>query len=112
MTSARASRASRAENLTHNLALVDLVKQWAERKNATPAQIALAWLMAQKPWIVPIPGTTQMAHMVENTGAMRVQFTPSELTELNAAVSAIEVQGARLPDFVLQMSGVEAPPKK
>jgi aryl-alcohol dehydrogenase-like predicted oxidoreductase len=100
-----------AENLTHNLALVDLVKKWAERKDATPAQIALAWLMAQKPWIVPIPGTTQMAHMVENTGAMGVQFTPAEITELNAAVSAIEVQGARLPDFVLQMSDVEAPPR-
>jgi aryl-alcohol dehydrogenase-like predicted oxidoreductase len=101
-----------AENLTHNLALVDLVKKWAERKTATPAQIALAWLMAQKPWIVPIPGTTQMAHMVENTGAMGVQFTPAEITELNAAVSAVEVQGARLPDFVLQMSDVEAPPRK
>ena len=57
------------ENLPHNLALVDLVKSWAERKQATPAQIALAWLMAQKPWIVPIPGTTQMAHMLENIGA-------------------------------------------
>ena len=60
------------ENLPHNLALVDLVKTWAERKQATPAQIALAWLMAQKPWIVPIPGTTQMAHMLENIGAADV----------------------------------------
>lgn len=100
------------ENLPHNLALVDLVKAWAERKRATPAQIALAWLMAQKPWIVPIPGTTQMAHMIENTGATAVLFTPAELSELNAAVSAIEVQGARLPAGVLAMSGVEAPPKK
>ena len=99
------------ENLTHNLALVDLVKQWADRKHATPAQIALAWLLAQKPWIVPIPGTTQMAHMIENAGAMTVQLTPSELAELNASVSAIEIQGARLPDGVLRMSGVEAPPK-
>lgn len=90
---------------------VDLVKSWAERKRATPAQIALAWLMAQKPWIVPIPGTTQMAHMVENTGAMAVRFTPTELTQLNAAVSTIEIQGARLPAGVLAMSGVEAPPK-
>ena len=57
------------ENLPHNLALVDLVKRWAERKQAMPGQIALAWLMAQKPWIVPIPGTTQMAHMLENIGA-------------------------------------------
>ena len=80
------------------------LKDWAERKKATPAQIALAWLMAQKPWIVPIPGTTQMAHMLENTGATKVAFTPAELAELNASVSAIEVQGARLPEGVLRMS--------
>ncbi len=100
------------ENLPHNLALVALVKSWAERKRATPAQIALAWLLAQKPWIVPIPGTTQMAHMVENAGAADVRFTASELAELNAAVRAIEIQGQRLPDGVLAFSGVEAPPKK
>jgi aryl-alcohol dehydrogenase-like predicted oxidoreductase len=104
------SRFSR-ENVTQNLALVDLVKRWAERKQAAPAQIALAWLMAQKPWIVPIPGTTQMAHMVENTGATAMQFTPAEADELNAAVRAVEVQGARLPEFVQRMSDVEAPPK-
>jgi aryl-alcohol dehydrogenase-like predicted oxidoreductase len=100
------------ENLPHNLTLVHLVKKWAERKNATPAQIALAWLMAQKPWIVPIPGTTQMPHMLENIGAGPIRFTPSELAELNASVSAIEIRGARLPDQVLVFSGVEAPPKK
>jgi aryl-alcohol dehydrogenase-like predicted oxidoreductase len=100
------------ENLLHNLALVELVKRWAERKLAAPAQIALAWLMAQKPWIVPIPGTTQMAHMLQNTGAAEVRFTPAELSELNSAVSAIEIRGQRLPDFVLAFSGVEAPPKK
>ncbi len=99
------------ENLPHNLALVGLVKKWADRKNATPAQIALAWLMAQKPWIVPIPGTTQMAHMLENNGAAAVRITPSELAELNASVSAIEIRGQRLPDQVLVFSGVEAPPK-
>jgi aryl-alcohol dehydrogenase-like predicted oxidoreductase len=99
------------ENLPHNLALVDLLRKWAERKRAALGQIALAWLMAQKPWIVPIPGTTQMAHMIENTGAAAVRFTPAELSELNAAASAIEVQGARLPAGVLAMSGVEAPPK-
>jgi aryl-alcohol dehydrogenase-like predicted oxidoreductase len=104
------SRFSR-ENVTRNLALVDVVKKWAERKHATPAQIALAWLMSQKPWIVPIPGTTQMAHMVENTGAMSVQLTTAEAAELNAAVAAIEIQGARLPEGVLRMSSVEAPPK-
>ena len=99
------------ENLPHNLALVALVKSWAERKRATPAQIALAWLLAQKPWIVPIPGTTQMVHMLENTGAATVRFTPPELAELNASVSAIKIEGARLPEPVLAMSGVEAPPK-
>jgi aryl-alcohol dehydrogenase-like predicted oxidoreductase len=100
------------ESLPNNLKLVDLVKTWAQRKNATPAQIALAWLMAQKPWIVPIPGTTQMAHMVENSGAPSVRFTPTEFNELNSAVRAIEVRGQRLPDAVLVFSGVEAPSKK
>jgi aryl-alcohol dehydrogenase-like predicted oxidoreductase len=99
------------ENLPQNLALVGLVDKWAARKNATPAQIALAWLMAQKPWIVPIPGTTQMAHMLDNIGALAVRFTPSELTELNASVRAVEIRGARLPDQVLAFSGVEAPRK-
>jgi aryl-alcohol dehydrogenase-like predicted oxidoreductase len=99
------------ENLPHNLQLVDLLKTWAKRKEVTPAQIALSWLMAQKPWIVPIPGTTQMAHMVENSGADGVRFTPSELSELNSAVRAIEVKGQRLPDAVLASSGVEAPMK-
>ena len=68
--------------------------------------------MAQKPWVVPIPGTTRMAHMVENVGAADVRFTAGELSELNAAVRAIEVRGQRLPDQVLVFSGVEAPPKK
>ena len=99
------------ENLPHNLTLVDLVKKWAARKQATAAQIALAWLMAQKPWIVPIPGTTQMPHMLENVGAAAVRFTPAELAELNAAVSAIQIRGARLPDQVLVFSEVEAPPR-
>lgn len=99
------------ENLPNNLALVDLLRTWADRKGATPAQVSLAWLMAQKPWIVPIPGTTQMAHMLENIGADAVQFTDAELTELNQSVSAIEVLGARLPEGVLALSGLEAPPK-
>ena len=68
--------------------------------------------MAQKPWIVPIPGTTQMAHMLDNIGADQVRFTPSELADLNAAVAAIQVRGARLPDQVLVFSGVEAASKK
>jgi len=100
------------ENLPHNLALLEVLKRWAERKQATRTQIALAWLMAQKPWIVPIPGTTQLSHMLENIGAAEVQLTPTELTELNASVSATQIRGARLPDQVLVFSGVEAPPKK
>jgi aryl-alcohol dehydrogenase-like predicted oxidoreductase len=92
--------------------LLDLIKTWAVRKRATPAQIAVAWLMAQKPWIVPIPGTTVMQHMVENSGAAGVRFTPAEVAELNSAVRAIEVQGQRLPDAVLVFSAVEAPMKK
>jgi aryl-alcohol dehydrogenase-like predicted oxidoreductase len=99
------------ENIPRNLALMDLLKTWAQRKDATPAQVALAWLMAQKPWIVPIPGSTQMAHMLENIGAAELQLTPSERDELNAAVAAVEVQGERLPAAVLAYSGVEAPPK-
>jgi len=99
------------ENRSHNLQLVALVKRWAERKQATPAQIALAWLLAQKPWIVPIPGTTVMAHMLENSGAAEVRFTPNEISELNSAVQAIDVRGERLPAPVLALSGVEAPPK-
>lgn len=100
------------ENLPHNLKLVELIKNWAKRKQSTPAQIALAWLMAQKPWIVPIPGTTQMAHLLENSGSTGVQFTSAELAELNSAVKAIEIRGQRLPDAVLVFSGVEAPLKK
>jgi len=100
------------ENLAHNMQLVDLIKTWAVRKRATPAQIAVAWLMAQKPWIVPIPGTTVMQHMVENSGAASVRFTPAEVSELNSAVRAIEIKGQRLPDAVLVFSGVEAPMKK
>lgn len=99
------------ENRAYNLGLVTLLKTWAARKNATPAQIALAWLMARKPWIVPIPGTTQMAHLLDNIGADAVRFSADEVTELNAAVAAIEVRGVRLPDAVLVYSAVEAPPK-
>jgi aryl-alcohol dehydrogenase-like predicted oxidoreductase len=99
------------DNLSKNLALVKLSKEWADRKNAAPGQIALAWLIAQKPWIVAIPGTTEMAHMVQNAGASSIVFTPEEFKELNAAVADIHVQGQRLPDGVLALSGVEAPPK-
>ena len=100
------------ENLPQNLKLVELINSWAVRKQATPAQIALAWLMAQKPWIVPSPGTTVMQHMLENAGAADVRFTSAELAELNSAVRAIDIRGQRLPDAVLVFSGVEAPPQK
>ncbi|PVM76703.1 aldo/keto reductase [Caulobacter radicis] len=99
------------EKLPANLALVALVKAWAQRKGCAPGQVALAWLRAQRPWVVPIPGTTQMAHMLQNVGAAGVAFTPAELSELKAAVAAIEVQGLRLPPAVLAYSEVEAPPK-
>jgi aryl-alcohol dehydrogenase-like predicted oxidoreductase len=99
------------DNLPQNLKIVQLLKDWGQRKNATPAQLSLAWLMARKPWIVPIPGTTQMPHMLENIGADAVVFTPQEFAELTTQLSAIKVQGARLPDAVLQFSGVEAQEK-
>ena len=99
------------ENLPNNLALVELVKSWAAQKQATPAQISLAWLLAQKPWIVPIPGTTQMAHMLENIGADAVRFTTDELSQFNTELSKIEIKGERLPKMVLDFSDVEAPPK-
>jgi aryl-alcohol dehydrogenase-like predicted oxidoreductase len=99
------------DNLPENLALVTLLEAWAERKASTPAQIALAWLLAQKPWIVPIPGTTQMSHMVENEGARAVRFSPAETAELNTAVRLIAVKGGRLPPAVQAFSGVEAPPR-
>ncbi|MBB3997291.1 aryl-alcohol dehydrogenase-like predicted oxidoreductase [Aureimonas pseudogalii] len=99
------------DNLPGNLALVELARTWGQRKAATPGQIALAWLLTQRPFVVPIPGTTQMAHMLENNGAADLRFTASELAELDAAVRAVEIRGARLPDAVLAYSGVEAPPR-
>jgi aryl-alcohol dehydrogenase-like predicted oxidoreductase len=100
------------ENLPDNLAMLDLLKKWASQKEATPAQISLAWLLAQKPWIVPIPGTTQMAHMFENTGSDAVRFTADELNGFNSELVKIQVKGERLPKMILDFSGVEAPPKQ
>jgi aryl-alcohol dehydrogenase-like predicted oxidoreductase len=100
------------DNRAGNFALVALVKEWARRKGGTPAQIALAWLMAQKPWIVPIPGTTNMPHLLDNLSADAVRFTPAELRELNAAIARFPVHGTRLPAGVLRLSGVEAPAKQ
>jgi aryl-alcohol dehydrogenase-like predicted oxidoreductase len=87
-----------------NQALVDLLGQVAERKGGTPAQIALAWLLSQKPWIVPIPGTTKLHRLEENIGAATIELTPDELREIESAASKITVQGARLPKAVLAMS--------
>jgi aryl-alcohol dehydrogenase-like predicted oxidoreductase len=87
-----------------NLALVDLLKRIAERKHATPAQIALAWLLAQKPWIVPTPGTTKLHRLEENLGAAAIELTPDDLQEIEDAASKITIQGARLPEAVLKMS--------
>jgi aryl-alcohol dehydrogenase-like predicted oxidoreductase len=81
-----------------NLALVDLIRSIAQRKQATPAQIALAWILAQKPWMVPIPGTTKLARLEENLGAAQVQLTPDDLREIEGATSKITVQGARYPE--------------
>lgn len=100
------------ENIIKNMPLVDLVKQWAKEKSATPAQIALAWLIAQKDFIVPIPGTTNKDHMLQNIGAVNVHFTNSELKELNESIAKIIIHGNRLPDFVQVYSDVEAPLKK
>ncbi|MGA2538780.1 MAG: aldo/keto reductase [Terracidiphilus sp.] len=100
------------DNRPGNLALVAVVKEWARRKEATPAQIALAWLMAQESWIVPIPGTTKMPHMLDNIGADNVRFTPEELREFSAALTRTPVHGARLPAMVLSLSAVEAPAKQ
>jgi aryl-alcohol dehydrogenase-like predicted oxidoreductase len=87
-----------------NMAMVDLLKRIAERKQATPAQIALAWLLAQKPWIVPIPGTRQLARLEENIGAAAVELTDADLREIHDAASRITVQGARLPEEVLKLT--------
>jgi aryl-alcohol dehydrogenase-like predicted oxidoreductase len=88
-----------------NQALVDLLGEIAKRKNATPAQIALAWLLAQKPWIVPIPGTTKLKRLEENIGAASIKLTPEDLREIGNAASKIKVQGARYPEHMQQMTG-------
>jgi aryl-alcohol dehydrogenase-like predicted oxidoreductase len=92
--------------LKANMALVDLVREVATRKRATPAQVALAWLLAQKPWIVPIPGTTKRQRLEENLGAIAVELTPNELQEIEVAASKIKLQGARLPESALNMTGL------
>jgi len=88
-----------------NQALVDLLRQIAERKKATPAQIALAWLLPQKPWIVPIPGTTKLARLEENLGAVNIHLTPDDLREIDTAASKIKVQGERYPEALQRLVG-------
>ena len=88
-----------------NLVFVELLRHVAARKNATPAQIALAWLLAQKPWIVPIPGTTKLHRIEENIGAATVELTAEDLREINTAASQLSVTGERLPEQVLRMTG-------
>ena len=89
-----------------NVVLVDLIKSVAERKRATPAQIALAWLLAQKPWIVPIPGTTKLHRLEENLGAANVQLNDADLKQIDEASSSMKLEGARLPEAVLKMTGL------
>ena len=89
-----------------NMVLVDLVKAVAERKGATPAQVALAWLLAQKPWIVPIPGTTKLHRLEENLGAMNVELTEADLKEIDETSSSLKLEGARLPEAMLKMTGL------
>jgi len=93
------------ENRKANLAFVEWLKSFAERKQATPAQVALAWLLAQKLWIVPIPGTTKLKRLEENLGAVRVQLTAADLRDIEQAVSQINVHGARYPDHLQKMVG-------
>jgi len=88
-----------------NQALVDLLGEIAKRKKATPAQVALAWLLAQKPWIVPIPGTTKLERLDENIGAAQIELTGDDLREIKRAASEIEVQGARYPEHLEQLTG-------
>jgi aryl-alcohol dehydrogenase-like predicted oxidoreductase len=94
-----------AENRKANQALVDLLAEIAAAKQATPAQLALAWLLAQKPWIVPIPGTTKRDRLEENIGAVAIELTPADLREIDAAASKVEVQGDRYPEHLEKMTG-------
>jgi aryl-alcohol dehydrogenase-like predicted oxidoreductase len=93
------------ENRKANLAFVDWLKAFAARKQATPAQVALAWLLAQQAWIVPIPGTTKRHRLEENVGAVNVQLTADDLREIDQAAAQIEVRGARYPEHLMKLVG-------
>src|ERR1700722_6391860 len=94
------------EALKANQALIDLLGDIAKRKNATPAQIALAWLLAQKPWIAPIPGTTKLSRVEENIGAVAVELTPEDLRDIEATASQIKIEGDRYPERLEKMTGL------
>ena len=94
-----------ADNRKANLAFVDWLTTFAERKKATPAQIALAWLLAQKPWMVPIPGTTKLHRLDENIGAVAIELTSDDLREIDNAALTVTVQGARYPEHLEKMTG-------
>ena len=93
------------ENRKANLAFVEWLKTFAARKHATPAQIALAWLLAQKPWIAPIPGTTKRHRLEENLGSLNIHLSAEDLRDIDSAASEIDVQGARYPEALLKMVG-------
>ncbi len=92
-----------AENRKANQTLVDVVSRFAQKKQVTPAQISLAWVLAQKPWIVPIPGTTKIHRLEENLGAMDVELTPEDIREIDVVASKISVQGERYPESAQRM---------
>ncbi len=94
------------EALKANIALIDLLTAFSKKKNATPAQIALAWLLAQKPWIVPIPGTRKPHRLEENLRAVEVELSPEDLLEINSATDKIEVIGARYPEELKRKTGL------
>ena len=94
------------EAIKANLALVELIKKTGEKYGATPAQIALAWLLAQKPWIVPIPGTRKISRLNENLGAVDIELSPDDLKEFEAALAKIEIQGERYPEDLTRMTNL------
>lgn len=94
------------ENMEANQVVIDLIKRVTAEKNATPAQIALAWLLAQKPWIVPIPGTRKLERLIENLGAADIKLTPKELRDINSALDKIKIAGGRYPEDLENMTGL------
>ena len=94
------------KNLKHNMALVEYVEELAKKKETTPARIALGWLLAQKPWIVPIPGTKRIERIEENIGGADIQFTPEELEDIRHHLDSIEIVGGRYPEDQEKMTGL------